>query len=110
MLPEESMSLERLRLEMDVNGFCIIDAVIPPAECEDVESRVLEVAQREGARYSSPESVSFCPSVINHEQSFAPYLAEARLLSLVTSLLGHDARISFTSAIVNQPRNARGDT
>ncbi len=103
------MHPDRLELEMKVHGFCVIEEVIPAACCEEVEARVLEAARRQCRPGTAPENVSFCAGIINHEQSFAPYLAEPRLLQIVTSLLGHDVRVSFTSAIVNEPGNARGD-
>jgi hypothetical protein len=51
----------------------------------------------------------FVPGLIAVDQSYAEYLADGRLLSIVELLLGHHVRISYTSAIVNEPGNARGN-
>ena len=89
------------------NGYCLIDGVVPEAQCEEIRQRLLAVVERFRSS-TAPERVGFVPSVINHDQSFAPYLADSRLMQIATALLGHDPRISFTSVIVNEPGNARG--
>ncbi len=55
-----------------------------------------------------PEGIGYVPGVINYDQSFAPYLSNKRLLALANDLLGDHVRISFTTATVNMPGNARG--
>jgi hypothetical protein len=95
--------------EIDRNGSCVIEGLIPAERCAEIRRRVAAVVAREGHRYSPPKAIGFVPGVINHEQSFVPHLADERLLELVETLLGRHVRISFTSAIVNLPGNARGD-
>ncbi|GIT29863.1 MAG: hypothetical protein Ct9H300mP1_19090 [Planctomycetaceae bacterium] len=53
--------------------------------------------------YPSPENVGFVPGRVNHDQSFAEYLSPPALLNLCHDLLGHNVRITFTSAIINHP-------
>ena len=102
------MSCETSLLHLAVNGFCVLDDVIPADRCDEIRARVATAVGREGGAYPSPDQVGFVPSVINHEQSFAPYLADRRLMALLESVLGPHVRISFTSAIINEPGNARG--
>ena len=90
------------------NGFCVIDNVVPADRLDAIRASVVAAVDRECGNYPSPPGVDFVPSLINHDQSFAPYLAAPRLLEFVRSLLGEHVRISFTSAIINQPGNARG--
>jgi ectoine hydroxylase-related dioxygenase (phytanoyl-CoA dioxygenase family) len=52
--------------------------------------------------------MNFLAGVINHEQAFAPFLADERLMAIAGSLLGDHVRISFTSAIINPPGSPRG--
>ena len=46
--------------------------------------------------------------IINETQSFAPYLANSRILDLAESVFGPFVRISSTGGAVNHPGNARG--
>lgn len=108
-----SMSLEQQAFQMDVNGFCILEKVIPTAPCYEIRNRIIEAVEREHLNYetgrmASRNRVGFTPSIINHDQSFAAYLADSRVLAIVGRLLGENIRISFTSAIINYPGNERG--
>jgi hypothetical protein len=93
--------------QLKTNGWCVLKNIIPEPKVHTVRDSVLQtVAQHR--RDSAADSIGFVPGLIAHNQSFAPYLADARLMSICETLLGHDIRISFTSAIVNEPGNARG--
>ena len=101
------MEVNALIDDVRENGYCLIEGVIPEARCEEIRQRLLAVVERH-RQSTAPGRVGFVPSVINHDQSFASYLADPRLMQVATALLGHDLRVSFTSAIVNEPGNARG--
>ena len=101
------MALDDLLRDFELSGYCIVEGVIPADRCGEIRERVLAAVARQRLS-TAPEKVGFVPSVINYEQSFAPYLADERLLALVGALLGEHVRISFTSAIVNEPGNQRG--
>lgn len=92
---------------LKLNGWCVIDNIIPANKIDTIRNSVLNTVD-EYRRNSAAENIGFVPGLIAHNQSFAPYLAEPRLMSLCNDVLGHDLRISFTSAIVNEPNNARG--
>lgn len=102
------MPMNESLLQMRVNGFCILENIVPEDACPAIRNRLMAIVDREGGQYSSPQGVGFVPGVINHDQSFAAYLADERLLQLVEALLGEHVRISFTSAIINRPGNVRG--
>ncbi|MBP88933.1 MAG: hypothetical protein CMJ64_19830 [Planctomycetaceae bacterium] len=90
-------------------GYCILRDLIPSDRCGEIRDSVSAVVREQRQNYSNaPANVGFTPSVINHDQSFAEYLANPRLLALVGRLLGEHVRISFTSAIINEPGNERG--
>ena len=103
------MPLDDKLSELHLQGYCILERVIPGERCAELRSRIQQIVQRERGDYSSPAQVGFVPSVINHEGSFADFLADDRVLELCHVLLGHNLRISFTSAIVNEPGNQRGN-
>lgn len=99
--------LQKQERDLRINGFCILEEVIPTDSCNAIKARLLEVIQRHRVERLVAEHISFVPGVINYDQSFAPYLADRRVLTLVESLLGPDVRISFTSALVNEPGKQR---
>ena len=90
------------------DGFCILDGVVPAVRVDEIRESVLKTVDAY-RRKDAASQIGFVPGLISVDQSYAEYLADDRILSIADSLLGHDARISFTSAIVNEPGNARGD-
>ena len=102
--------LAQLDLQLKEQGYAVLPGVIPPAECAAIRESVTRTTQLQRANYSNaPSNVGFTPSIINHDQSFAQYLANEQLLALIKRMLGHNIRISFTSSTINEPGNQRGD-
>ena len=98
------MTLEQMRQRMYVDGWCVIEDVIPPGEIDAVHDSVLRTVDTyKHTRKNAPANIGAVSGMIVYDQSFAPYLAEPRLLRLAASLLGSDLRISFNSSIVNYP-------
>jgi len=96
--------------QLQISGFCVLQDVVPPAECSPIRDSIIRTVQSQRRNYpDAPNNVGFTPSVINHDQTFAAHLADDRLLALIQQVLGHNIRISFTSAIINEPGNDRGD-
>ena len=106
---DSEMDGEQLLTDVRVNGFCVIEGVIPSARCTDVRESVLAAAKRGTKDYDPPTNVDFVPGFLNRAHSFAPYLAHETLIAVAERLLGPHLRISFTSAIVNLGGNDRGD-
>ena len=96
--------LDRMKLD----GWCVVENVIPTGEVAAVRENILTAtdAHRNPA---APKHIGHLSGVINYDQSFAPYLVNERLIGLIEALLGPNSRISFTSATTNEPGNARGD-
>ena len=102
------MTVKQMRQRMYVDGWCLIEDVIPPAEIGAVHDSVLRTVDTyKHTRKNAPANIGAVSGMIVYDQSFAPYLAEPRLLGLAESLLGTDLRISFNSSIVNYPGNER---
>lgn len=102
------MTLGQMRQRMYVDGWCLIEDVIPPAEVDAVRDSVLRTVDTyRHTRKDAPENIGAVSGMISYDQSFAPYLTEPRLLGLAESLLGPDLRISYNSSIVNYPGNER---
>ena len=103
------MALNELLLKMRVEGWCILESVIPPDVVADVRESVLSTVEKIGSRSSfAPSGVQVIAGLINHNQSFAPYLVDEHLVELITALLGAHFRVSFTTALVNDPGSDRG--
>jgi ectoine hydroxylase-related dioxygenase (phytanoyl-CoA dioxygenase family) len=101
--------LDDFHRQLAAAGYCILAEVIPTEHLADIRENVSQVVHRQRQNYAgAPANAGFTPSIINHDQSFAEYLADPRLLALVERLLGEHVRISFTSAIINEPGNDRG--
>ena len=97
--------LDQLRRD----GYGVVPDVIPTEECTSIRESVIRTVQDQRSHYpAAPKNVGFTPGLINHDQSFATYLASEQLLRPIEELLGHHSRISFTSAIINEPGNDRG--
>lgn len=93
---------------MYVNGWCLIEDVIPSDEVVAVHDSVLcTVDKYKHTRKNAPKNIGAVSGMIAYDQSFAPYLVEPRLIGLAESLLGPELRISFNSSIVNYPANQR---
>ena len=103
------MNTSRLSAEIHDRGFCILPDVIPLDQCQQIADSVRGTVERLRESYPCPENVGFVPGLINHDQSFAEYLSAPALLDLCHDLLGHNIRITFTSAIINHSGNLRGD-
>lgn len=89
------------------DGFTIVPGVLPTDMCLSLRQRLIAVAQQHRREEVFYQGVSFVPGVINYEQSFAEYLADGRVVKLAEALLGPNVRISFTSAIMNEPGKQR---
>ena len=99
--------MEDLILRLKLDGWGVIEDVIPEDEVDAVRERVAAVTEQH-RNPNAPKNIGHLSGLINYDQSFAPYLADKRLLKLAKALLGPHVRISFTTATINEPGNARG--
>ena len=89
-------------------GCYVLDGGIPEEKCEEIRPGIYDAARSHRRDYAS-DGVTFCPTIINHNQSFAEYITDTRLMGVIEGLLGPHARISYTSALINEPENPRGN-
>jgi len=96
-----------LHNRMKLDGWCVVKNVIPTGEVAAVrEGTVAATAAHRNP--DAPKNIGHLSGVINHDQSIAPYLVDARLLAVIEGVLGPHVRVSFTTATINEPGNARG--
>ena len=101
------MVSDRHRLGMQLDGWCILENIIPQEALEEIRNQVT-VSTNLHRNPNAHQNVAHVSGVLKYNQSLAPYLTDSRLFNLVESLLGKNFRISFTSATINEPGNARG--
>jgi len=113
--------VDALRRQIERDGFCVVEGVIPAGQVQAINAELLaalegnrersegELAKTRsrGHRIGTP-GVAVLKQAINEVQSFAPYLADRRVLDIVEAFFGAWARISCTDCVANMPGNARG--
>ena len=114
-------AVDALQRQIKRDGFCVVEGVIPAGEVQAINAELL--AALEGNRESSEgelaktrsrghrigtPGVAVLKQAINEVQSFAPYLADHRVLEIVEVFFGAWARISCTDCVANMPGNTRG--
>ena len=102
------MNLEQMQQRLAIDGWCVIEDVIPDDKVDAVRQSILATVEEH--RVADPrQHLGKVSGVINHNQSFAPYLADERLLGLCSALLGEHVRVSFTTCLVTYPASPRGE-
>ena len=115
------MSTEEKLHQLKMNGYCVLDGIIPDDRIDEVRESVVaaqaahhEKAEAELAKTRSRghrvgvQGVANLRGVINETQTFAPYLADERIMALTDALFGPYVRISCTDCVINYPGNERG--
>ena len=100
--------MDRCLLNLKEYGWCLVEGVIPMDRVGAIRRSVADTVEKHSNNESLKNGVGFVPGVIAQNQEFAPYLAHPKMMRIANSLLGEHVRISFTSAIVNNPGNVRG--
>ncbi len=100
------VSVDEAIRRVSVEGWCVLDSVIPPGEVAGVREAVLEVSRRE--RDADKPRIGI-GGLIAKTQAFAPYVAEERLLGVAHARLGTPVRISMTHGIVTAPGYGRAN-
>ncbi len=115
------MSTEEKLHQLKMNGYCVLEGIIPDDKIDGVRESVVtaqtvhhEKAEAELAKTRSRghrvgvQGVANMRGVINETQTFAPYLADERIMALTDALFGRYVRISCTDCVINYPGNERG--
>ncbi len=115
------MSIEEKLHQLKMNGYCVLEGIIPEDKIDAVRESVVtaqaahhEKAEAELAKTRSRghrvgvQGVANLRGVINETQTFAPYLADERIMAITDALFGSYVRISCTDCVINYPGNERG--
>jgi len=113
-------TVDEILVDLDVLGYSVIEGVIPADRVAAVRESLFASHQRmageanaraeqvraQGHRLAAA-GVQAVPGIINEEQSFAPYVADERILGAVERLFGPFPHITNVSSMVNFPGNDR---
>ena len=101
------MNLEKALHHLKLDGWCVLEGIIPPSQVGDIRRSVQSAVESSGGS-ARIQGVGARTGLLAFDQSFSPYLADRRMLDIAEALLGKPVRISFTTAIINYPGNERG--
>lgn len=101
------MSIEEALLHLRIDGWHVEPGVIPSDKVDSIRESVQGTSDATG-NMAEIHGVDSESGLIGKDQSLAPYLTDERILGTAEAFLGPHVRISFTTAIINNPGNARG--
>lgn len=89
--------------QLQEQGFCILDAVIPSAAIPALRASAEATAIAHDSR--TAEGVWHVGGVLTYDQSIAPWIGHRRVLDVVEAAFAtSELRVTFTTLQVNQPR------
>ena len=94
-------TLRRLRMD----GWSVIDGVIPDNEVEAVRRSIVETAGKLGTGGTR----NAVRGLIAYDQSIAPHLTSDKVLGVVEAVFGHNVRASMSTALVTGPGEVRSN-
>lgn len=113
--------IESIIDHIKLDGFHVIDGVIPADKVDGIKESILRVHAVEAELNRSREKeirdkghrigargVTASSALINSTQDFAPYLADERVCGVAEAFFGPHVRISSANGLVTHPGNERG--
>ena len=102
-----AVTVKSALLHLEINGWCVVEDVIPEDKVDAIRDSVEKTVEAHGT-YTGVKGVGTRKGLLAFNQSFAPYLADKRVLGVAEVLFGPHVCISFTTAHINYPDNIRG--
>ena len=115
------MSTEEKLHQLKMNGYCVLEGIIPDDKVDEIRESVVAAQAAHHAKAEAElakirarghrvgvQGVANLKGVINETQTFAPYLADERIMAVTDALFGPYVRISCTDCVINYPGNERG--
>ena len=100
-------TVEDLVKRIQIEGWCVIDGVIPEREVEQVRESILATAR------TRPEDLEngrhALRGLVAYDQSIAPYLSDERIMGVTRAFFGENVRISMTTGIILNPGYPRAN-
>ena len=101
------MNLEKILLHLKLDGFCVVEGVIPREEVRTIRREVEAVMAEQGSA-DTYQGVSSAFDVLDSIPAFAPYLADGTVMAVARAWFGDHVRISYTGSMITEPGNERG--
>ncbi len=103
------LTVDEVLFQLRVHGWCVLEGVIPEEEVEGVrESVVATAAEQVRGEVDERKKVAInIRNIINVNQSFAPYLADERILGPARAIFGPYIRMRSGKGFVEYPGTQR---
>ena len=108
-LPQPTRDLERMRDQLDVYGYCIVDAALPEQTLSRLQSRIFEQAEMERKlhRHKNPANLDpvnqWVGMLLNKGEVFMELIEHELCMNLLEHMLGRDFLISCVDAQIQHP-------
>lgn len=115
------MPLDEILQRLKTDGFYIFEDIILEDRIRIIRDSILKAQEKNNKRSEASlektrsrghrvgaKGVASLKQVINETQTFATYLSDRRIMTVVDAIFGPFARISCTDCVVNNPGNERG--
>lgn len=115
------MAIQEILSHLKLEGFCIVENVIPKDKVGEVRDSVIAAIDKEKIRMDEAQAkirgrghrigvagVHSVLQLIRETQSFVPYMADDRVLGIAEAMFGPYVKTSATIALMNNPGNVRG--
>ena len=101
------MTIDEILLRLDIDGWCVVEGVIPEDKVDAIRESVEEATISKGKSQTYTGVVS-ARGILGSILPFMHYLNDNRILGVAERWFGPHVRISFTNSIINMPENERG--
>tara|TARA_Y100000588_G_scaffold365239_1_gene429653 strand:- start:2551 stop:3342 length:792 start_codon:yes stop_codon:yes gene_type:complete len=99
------VDIDNILLHLRIDGWHVEPGVIPSTQVDDVRKSVQASAPTVEKQIKGVKAET---GLMAKNQSLAPHLAHEGVLGVAEAFLGEHFKVSFTTAIINNPGNARG--
>lgn len=100
-------TVEDLVKRVRIEGWCVVDGVIPPDEVVTVRESL--VATADGRPEDLENGRHALRGIIAYDQAIAPYLSDDRIMGVTEAFFGKHVRISMTTGVILHPGYPRTD-
>ena len=101
------VNLEKVLLHLKLDGFCVVEGVVPPEDVQTIRREVEAVMAAQGSA-DTYAGVSSAFDVLDSIPTFLPYLANEKVMAVAREWFGDHVRISYTGSMITEPGNERG--
>ena len=98
-----AMIVKSALLHLEINGWCVVEDVIPEDKVGAIRESVEKTVEAHGT-YTGVEGVGTRKGLLAFNQSFAPYLADKRVLGIAEGVIRTTCAYLFYNSTYQLPR------